>query len=584
MIDKICTSRSAVFFSVNRPITRSFIEDIFRVVSKDKEGNYISKIIQQQYNNPITAKISFTLFKFSDEPSFLVNSALSETKYAFLMLVEYNNYIVLFRKHISGADKILEEKCSKLDFEQINGLFCENDPSYEKMSISHMGISKAAILRKTYESNDLKGQLSSQATRRSIPNTTTVRTKEHRHVLRPHNSSISKTDSRSTITDLLKWIGYICTELDKGLRTNDFLNSFAQPVKFENIRNQVKPTALLLNTTEIKEVLETDGQILLGGRPVSSGRLHYILNLLENTFYIEPNDNDLNIVFEHANGKKIIVGNLKLNKKSITIESIWLRYLSLFHPERGMIDLQKLINSNQDFLVTFDSLEYIYKSRRVFRDRGIALHCNEIAAALTKKDFNNVYSEKGSISQTSTRFNANSIFGYLEDNLHTPESLLICDDLGDEWADYIELSQNPARVRFLHCKFSRKSTSASQLQEVVAQALKNIGRTSFSKDEITKKVKSWENLYSKSKIKRVRSQHTQIQIDTIISNIIQSPHSEKEIALVVPYISKNELETAFKEIEQGRPVRNHIPQLIWLLSTFISACKENGIRPIIYSS
>src|SRR5438477_554417 len=43
---------------------------------------------------------------------------------------------------------------------------------------------------------------------------------------------------------------------------------------------------------------------------------------------------------------------------------------------------------------------------------------------------------------------------FVEDHVVSPDACLVCDDLGDEWADYIaaDTASSPPRLQFIHCK------------------------------------------------------------------------------------------------------------------------------------
>jgi len=581
MLNKLNTSRSALFLRINRAFSKVVVEELFKQVSKDRVGNYSEKIIRKDYADPIRCKVSYLLFKFEDEPSFLVGSEFVETKYAFLLLVEVGNILAVIKKNVVGVEDFLDDRCERLEYEEISGLFSDDDTAYEKIALSNMGISKSAILRRTMESDNLKGQLSSQSSRRSVANTATVRTKDHRHVLRPHSSALSKADSRSGIDELLSWVNFICLELARGIRTNDFLESFAQPVKFEQVRDTLVPSGLLLNINRIREILETDGVLLFRGRVLSEERLNQCITFLESTFFVHPVNGKFQIVVE-VDGVDRKIGYLKVNEKSITIESRWLKDLEIIHPETEG-SLHRLMSRGQDFIVTFSTLEYIYTNRRIFRDKGIGVHCKEIQSCLVSHNFGAINGEKGEPATNAIAFPPGSIFHFVEQSLRG-SGALICDDFGDEWADFIEISDNPHGVRLLHCKHGKESTSASQLHVVVSQALKNLGRTSFTQGELDAKLVGWQNLYARTQITRIRTTHSPDDIRAISSSIASAPHVEREIGLVVPFLVKAELDQAFTDIERGAPVSAHVTQLVWLLSTFISACKENGQKPLIYCS
>lgn len=158
----------------------------------------------------------------------------------------------------------------------------------------------------------------------------------------------------------------------------------------------------------------------------------------------------------------------------------------------------------------------------------------------------------------------------------------MCDDLGDEWADYIEFETSSPKIRLMHCKFGKRSTSASQLQEVVAQAIKNIGRVSYNGADLERKLENWRSPYANSRITRIRTAHAESELRINAMRMIESPFYEREIAIVTPFLSKSELVKAFQDVSSGVLVSHHVPQLIWLLSGFVSACKEAAVKPTIF--
>lgn len=584
MLQNLITSRNAKFYRVNNPISDTFVDELFKTVSTDKVGNYTSKIIRENRNNSVKIIVSFLVYKFEDEPSFLKGSGVKETKYAFLLLVEYEDYLIVCKKNTAGYEDFLDKKCEPLRYEEINGLFSNEDPSYEKINLSNMGVSKSAISRRTLESKDLKGQIGSLTSRRAITNSTTVKTKDHRHILRPHSSGITKTEGSANFTDLLKWISDIVVELNKGVQSNEFLDGFATPINYEAIRETLIPNALVLNTNSILDLLSGPSEILINGKSISKNKLHNFLDILNSTFYI---DSDKNIYLLNSRDKRIILGKIDLNTKSITLKSKWLKAAQIIHADYHPIEIQKLLNDEQEFSVTFTNPDIIYKNKNVFKDKGFAANCAELEAALVSINFiNTITSEKADddMSIADTNFKDYTVFSEFQKKIWNKTDILVCDDLGDEWADFICFDNVNPNIKLFHCKHGKSSTAASQLHIVISQALKNLGRTSFSANEIKRKIASWNKTYTGSNINLIRSSHTTMEIESACSNIISSPMFGKEVAIVTPFLSATELKNEFTKLSAGQKVPHHIPQLVWLLSTFVFSCKEAGIKPAIYCS
>src|SRR3546814_14519464 len=63
-------------------------------------------------------------------------------------------------------------------------------------------------------------------------------------------------------------------------------------------------------------------------------------------------------------------------------------------------------------------------------------------------------SEKGVFANDQQSFSGGSVFQIVVDRIAEDCNILICDDLGDEWADFIGLSTDgsPNMVSFYHAK------------------------------------------------------------------------------------------------------------------------------------
>ena len=576
MLNLLEISRSATFYRLHRPLSASKVEQIFRAVSVDRIGNYQECTVRSIHARPLPSRVSLLVFKFEDEPSFLKGSRLKELKFAFLLLIEMDGYLAVIKKHVPDVEKNLGPQIERVDYSTIQFLFSDQNPSYEKLALSYMGVSKGSIRRRTLESENLEGQLGSQFSGRSIPTATTLRTSTHRHILRPASSSIAKTDGRSGIGNVLDWVGEIVLELRKNVTNNSFLESFAQPISLAALPLELTPTAIAFDMNSIRESLESEASLIFRGRSFHGARLDAFLDRMQSTFEIVDGANGYHAML---GGKT--VGSLRINSKSITLIAPMLKQMEMVTANKTL-DLQSVLNAGQQFTVTFNSPEYIYIGRKVFKDKGIVSHCKEIEGAMRTLNFGPLSSEKGKVLATDTAFAPDSIFHFVESQMKYPNSILVCDDLGDEWADYLEFGTSSPKIRLLHCKFGKRSTSASQLQDVVAQAIKNIGRVSYNGVDIERKLENWRLPYANSQIARIRTAHNEAELRINAMRMIESPFYEREIAIVTPFLSKSELVEAFQDVSSGVLVSHHIPQLIWLLSGFVSACKEAAVKPAIF--
>ena len=202
----------------------------------------------------------------------------------------------------------------------------------------------------------------------------------------------------------------------------------------------------------------------------------------------------------------------------------------------------------------------------------------------------NAKSEKGTFMQDSINFSDDSIFDILEKRLNNLNYTdIICDDFGNERADYIAFDKN--RLGFFHAKYKqinseRGKKSASALHDVVSQALKNLvfldNIENINIDKIYQD--KWSNKYKinkmNTKIDRIRKSASARDDDDIVRRLRETNRQinvQKYMVLVVNFISKSEI----TDYIQKRSTNTQIRQIIWLLSSFISTCQEMNIIPQI---
>ena len=241
------------------------------------------------------------------------------------------------------------------------------------------------------------------------------------------------------------------------------------------------------------------------------------------------------------------------------------------------------INSIKCFYVSFEDVQYIYYGTQLHKDSNMKENLDSILSIFEPiADMKSVKSEKGELNNDDTQFHQDSIFGVIEDYYKDKDaSFLICDDMGNECADHIAICGDT--LSFIHSKSGRRpSLSASKFHEVIGQAVKNIGN--LRNLNVAEKVDTWRNKkYKKTNISVCRKGKIE-QFETEYNRISKSPNGIKEVCLAIDFISKRELKDAFNKIRDGKSLKqkNSVSQMIWLLSAFISTCKDADMHCRIF--
>lgn len=515
-------------------------------------------------------------------PVYFFDEEIADRVYAYIVIIEINNYVSVLKKSCSNISDVIDLHFDSVDHSKLTATFDDDDVEYQKIALRNMTISERAMRARSYEAMDLKGLFSTHAAGRSIPFFMKVRQGNSLKTISANSGRLVEASDRKSLNDIAIWVGNQIKSFENPALNKTFLDSFAKLVKLGDVLAKANPTAILIESYILYDRITRDQIQLLyktkkGKTFTLPKRLHETLFInLEAVFDI---DHDLKII-GHENSSK-----LRKNDKSITFHSMPLKRIRLV--ENGKeITLQKFILKNGFFSVCFDDPKYMYFMGRCFEDASGISEIDSILEILEpKSELNTVTSEKGNFDAESTAFSDNSIFCAIE-AVHSADDYIFCDDLGEEWADHISLNRRESCITFLHSKYGDISTSASNLHEVVGQAIKNLGNMLFSQDQIKKKIlNKFSATYNLSgvqtNINRIRKGDC-TAIDEYLKDLLHDYKLHRKCVLACSFLSKADVITEFNNIKNGNKVRGNVTQLLWIISSFAHAAKDANIIPIIY--
>jgi len=277
---------------------------------------------------------------------------------------------------------------------------------------------------------------------------------------------------------------------------------------------------------------------------------------------------------------------IRINEKSITIHSNKLNKVKLITNSGYSRSITEYINTSNQFIINFDRLELVYTNKKLFRDNRLLGNINYfLNAFIPFEELSTINSEKGIFTRGSVNFSVNSCFNFVESNFIEKHDFFVCDDLGNEWADHIGISTDT--VSFYHSKFKNVGYSASAFQDIVGQGLKNISNLSPRDYQLNSKQNIWSNFYNPplttTNISRLRKGSNVNDLLEAYKNTIKNPNFNREIYLVVNFISKEGLHERLEKLRDGEAFaeRNEVIQILWFLSSFLSVCAEQGIKGYI---
>lgn len=584
MIKDLRLTLNAQFYRPHATITKAKISALLDAAEANSAGRRpLAGAIRQQGTLPNgnAYVYSYRIFLSERPVHFLVEPALKDKIFAVILVLEFPTHVAILKKscaNIAGeADSFLEP----VSYTDLVSTLDEAHVAYQKVSARQMTVADTAIRARSYESPDLKGSLSRFSTGRSVPYFLRVRDRQKIRSLSLSTGRLFDATERQPIDAVAMWAA---TRLDSSPnRTADFINAFAMNVPLASIlQRNVRPAAILIDAGSLVRRMETENLVVrIKGRegrirPLSNWAWDVVLRRLEAVYDIDP---QLNIVGARRGAV------VKINKRNLTFASRDLAKLRIDDNGKD-VSLQKFLIANNLYTITFSDPKYVFTSGECFEDTsGVAAIASLIDILVPQPQLKNVTSEKGTFMQQSTDFSAASLFAQVE-AIHAGADYLFCDDLGDEWADHIAFDLQDACVTFIHSKHNSQSTSASNLHDVVGQAIKNIGNMTIDPARMLAKVKSklsGQYVHNKTQTRiQLARRGNLAKFDADLNALLANPRLHRKCVLACSFLSRAAVAAEFANIQAGTPVKGHIVQLMWILSSFVHAVREAQAVPEIY--
>ncbi|WP_159470336.1 hypothetical protein [Dyadobacter sp. 3J3] len=593
-IENILINENAYFYenSENVPVFNNKITEIFRTVSSVKTGNYLLNSIRLKLNQNEDIYYSICVFKYTTKPTFIEEGLTNwdEEKIAYLLIVEIEDYIIVNKKNISKIQDFLKQ-FKPLDYSVLSTLFVTDDTSFEKFSLKNLNVSDKAVREKTIEAIDLKENFSALGASNYLLNSLRLKNNDEKTSLMLNSSRINKFGKKNSIENFCFWSKNLVQQIKNHTNSSTFLSIFAEPQDYEALKDGLVPISILFNFSNIYTDFEQGliNRVIVRYTIQDEEILDKEINLIDFLAKFERLCKVDTIAGVHSiNNTTSKDLEIKLNDKSITIRSQKLKNVKLIQDNGNEISVTDYINGKNSFIINFDNIDLAYSNRKLFKDsRLIGSIPNFLKIFKIHNDLNNITSEKGAFLTTSTLFENNSLFGFVENNFQNDFDFFICDDLSKEWADHIGISEN--KISFFHSKHKIANASASAFQDIVGQAQKNLGNLTPQDFQLESKRNIWNSTYNSSDgvntlIARSRRGQNSNQIIDQFKETIKNPYLRKEVILVIDFISKSNLEIYLENLVNGVHFneRNETIQILWFISSLISSCLELNTEVTIY--
>lgn len=583
MSQDLLLTQNAQFYRPRAPFTKVTLTAILDAASSNMTigSTLIADILEQNDTLSDGSKFSYSLRVFkTDRDVHFWQQPLKDTIYAFILIIAIDDCIAIFKKSCASITESMDKHAKLIRSSELTSAFSDIDAQYQKMATRNMTVSDRAMRGRAFEASDLKGLMSVHAAGRSIPYFFKLKLKGRTKTISAQSGRVVEASDRKSIHHAVEWVRVQLHDINNPSTEKDFLNNFAKFIDLDLVWKSSTPNAVLLEHSFFVENVINQGIPIFyttrRGREIEMTSKHVksLIAEMEQVYEVGPAP-------DHELLGSIRQAKLKKNLHSIAVNS---RALQNIHFEQNgkKTTLQAYIKKQSLATITFSDPRYMYFMDQCFED-GAGI--NEIPAMLrTLKilpELASATSEKGKITKKITKFDSTSVFDIVE-TAHNADDYVFCDDLGNEWADHITFNRADYSVSFIHSKHGKPSKSASNLHDVVGQAIKNIGNMEVDPKLFLKKHKEkFRKNYNYGLLKRTRKSIPG-KFEDYLYGLRQDYRFNRRCIICCSFISKKTIEKEFKKIQKGISVAGNITQLYWILSSFMHAAKEAGIHPIVY--
>lgn len=571
MIDDLSVATSANFYSIRKRLSDKAVEDLF-VALRASHGVTAHNEFKHTREQLDGARWSAVCFRYGSPPSFLEDTTeIRESLCGLVLLIEYQGHAAVLLSRLSLPALFKTTHLSGVATARVEGAIARADAIFQRMTMRNMSISPYAMRAKTLEAENLANVVGPAGSRRYAPRTYSVVANGRQSTATPSTGRIGIRSARADLPGIVTFAkGVIDALRVDNADVSPFIRSFARPVSLTEALAALEPMAMAIDTNKLSDALDSDeGGIRLvrldadAAVELSPGELMALMEQLDRPLNIEG-DERVRLAREPATGD--LAASISLNKNRIALRSLSLPPASDVYVERASEELgedgdrqtlREYLDEIKAPIVLFDDVRLAYIDGQVFRDETLLdggesfLRYFTASAALAV-----VTSEKGAFTAAQTAFDAASSFGAIVDHIAATDPILLCDDLGDEWADFIGVTDDAGltQISFYHAKHGALSLGASPFHVSVSQAIKNLGNMTFPEERLTAKFGVWGSAYN------APDQETQIQ-RTIRSNAADlaialrrartAPDARRRAVIVTSSLSRQAVADAFVAIQNG---------------------------------
>jgi len=585
MLDRFQLSEKYQFFKVVRTVPKVAISNCLREASVGKTGHALDQDIRVEKKiGKKSFYASFIVFRVEQPPTFLSKGKERDVKHCYALIIEYGDYLVVTRTGGKNFQECLDDYVEKVNSDMLNRAFMETKSTVKKANTQNTSPSTTAMHKVTYEGNNIEAVMPVHQISGKMLNSFKHETNGELFTVTGNQAKVNISNSKVAVQQYLARILISIENFSKKRKPNPFLSNFAKSLSFKQYSTKLTPVEILLLTSELRDYVESKDDSLPElvykvGKVERRIKFSFqtFLHSFENSYEINKYgtgtgrqffiNNTLDVGLE----LEVTASGYKLNSEKF--KKLWIKY-----DNGDSENLQTLINRKNWFSVSFKNADINYSKGQLWQDSKLLGSIDGFLEMFKPEPaMNAITSEKGTITATSTGFQAGSTFAYVEATMGPILDHLLLEDLNYEYSDYIGV-KNMAHVQLIHCKASDNVFSATAFQEIVGQVLKNLYFFAHPEQMGDRKA-YWSGMYSTSNIDRNRTGKKNFLQD--LKATMNATNSIKEVHLIVNFISKQLLTDNLKKVVTRQNAPKATLPILWLLNALRNTCLERNVRVFI---
>lgn len=588
-----------VFKTSKRGVSAAAIHRIISAIVSKSDGQIGARVIREevvQDNEPV-GRLSFVVFRTESDPAFLSDvPQLRDVRHGCCAIFERGDYLLISTTQFKWSDKLAEKDLERLSRGEMQFYAANDCEAHESATLRSLDFTETAFRSQRVEGTDLSSSYPPMGANRQLLTALGVKkpvTDSTKVTL--STASVNTRGGRVGHRDWCLWAASVLDDVADGIgkqSASPFIGMFATPLDLKDLPEDVRPTGLLLWFDSMSSDIES-GHIefwWVGRGPakqlirVSSRRADAVMRAARASMRVAPGSRPKQLTVESPP----LLGPVTLyaNPKSYSLRSRWSGRVRV-RDERtdDLVPLGSWLRRERCLHLVFSDLQYAYSDNTLFRDSMIKAHLAQVHAMLKPQSgFKETTPEKKYTNANKERFSKTSLFGKLEASFAGADAL-ICDDLRGEWADYIcvdRSSGGSATLSLVHAKGGSGTVAPAQFEVVVSQALKNLGRRHFTNEVLEARRGRWGSTVGNTSIQRIRRGGPLPKIEQTLMDVAQRFDTRVVVILAVTFLSEAAVVDLRDRVANGEQLDELESQLAWLLTSFMSTCKNVGVIPEIW--